>query len=115
MLSRSLFAGALLVGYAAVIHAQIPTPNDAALTRQVDSIANQVLQSTGVPSASVAVVKNGRLAYANAYGAAKLEPRAAATPDMRYAIGSISKQFTAVAVLLLQQEGKLRLDDPVLR
>jgi CubicO group peptidase (beta-lactamase class C family) len=71
------------------------------------------LQSTGVPSATVAVVKNGRTLYANAYGSAKLDPRAAATPDLRYAIGSISKQFTAVAALLLQQDGKLKLDDPV--
>ena len=83
------------------------------LARRVDSIGNQVLQSTGVPSATVTVVKNGSLAYANAYGAAKLDPRVGATTDMRYAIGSISKQFTATAALLLQQEGKLKLDDPV--
>src|SRR6266478_1215507 len=115
MLNRGLLAGVLLMTHVGAIQAQMAASTDAALARQVDSIANQVLQSTGVPSGSVAVVKNGRLAYANAYGAAKLEPRAAATPDMRYAIGSISKQFTAVAVLLLQQDGKLKLDDPVSR
>src|SRR6266853_2126354 len=115
MLNRGLFAGALLIAYGGPIQAQMAAPVDSALARQVDSIANQVLQSTGVPSASVAVVKSGRLAYAHAYGTAKLEPRAAATPDMRYAIGSISKQFTAVAVLLLQQDGNLKLDDPVSR
>src|SRR3954465_5114331 len=81
--------------------------------RTVDSIASAVLQSSGVPSATVAVVKNGQLAYANAYGLAKLDPAVAAKPEMRYAIGSISKQFTAVAALLLQQDGKLKLDDPV--
>ncbi|HJQ54553.1 MAG TPA: serine hydrolase domain-containing protein, partial [Gemmatimonadaceae bacterium] len=80
---------------------------------RVDSLTSQILQSTGVPSATVAVVRNGQLAYANAYGMAKLEPPVRATPDMRYAIGSISKQFTAVAALLLQQDGKLKLDDPV--
>jgi CubicO group peptidase (beta-lactamase class C family) len=79
----------------------------------VDSIATAVLASTGVPSATVAVVTHGQLAYAQAYGSAKLAPRVAATPDMRYGIGSISKQFTAATVLLLQQEGKLSLDDPV--
>jgi CubicO group peptidase (beta-lactamase class C family) len=87
--------------------------SDAALRAKVDSIAMQVLQTTGVPSASVAVVTHGRVAYANAYGAAKLDPRAPATPEMRYAIGSISKQFTATAILLLQQEGKLSLEDHV--
>jgi CubicO group peptidase (beta-lactamase class C family) len=80
---------------------------------KVDSIATQVLRATGVPSASVAVVRHGQLAYAKAYGSAKLDPAVPATPDMRYAIGSISKQFTAAALLLLQQDGKLSIDDPV--
>ena len=115
MLNRGLLAGALLVACVGLVQAQTPAPADTPLARKVDSIANQVLQATGVPSATVAVVKNGRVAYANAYGAAKLDPRVAATPDMRYAIGSISKQFTAVAVLLLQQDGKLKLDDPASR
>ncbi len=86
---------------------------DGALTGRVDSVAQAVLKSTGVPSASVAVVMHGRLAYAQAYGAAKLDPSVPATPQMRYAIGSISKQFTAAAILLLQEQGKLSLDDPV--
>lgn len=86
---------------------------DPSTTTKIDSIASQVLRTTGVPSASVAVVTHGQLAYAKAYGSAKLEPAVPATPDMRYAIGSISKQFTASALLLLQQDGKLSLDDPV--
>ena len=93
--------------------ARAQSNGNAALSARVDSIASAVLSSTGVPSATVAVVTRGRLAYAQAYGAAKLEPRVAATPDMRYGIGSISKQFTAACVLLLQQQGKLSLDDPV--
>jgi D-alanyl-D-alanine carboxypeptidase len=80
---------------------------------RIDSIANQAMLSSGAPSVSIAVVKNGALFYTQAYGFAKLEPRVAANADMRYAIGSISKQVTATAVLLLQQEGKLKLDDPV--
>jgi D-alanyl-D-alanine carboxypeptidase len=115
MLNRALLAGASLIAHVGSVQGQVSAPLDTGLARQVDAIANQVLQSSGVPSASVAVVRNGRLAYANAYGAAKLDPRVAATPDLRYAIGSISKQFTAVAILLLQQDGKLKLDDPVSR
>jgi D-alanyl-D-alanine carboxypeptidase len=114
MLKRALFVCGYVGVFVGSVQAQVASP-DAALARQVDSIANQVLQSTGVPSASVAVVKNGRVAYTNAYGCAKLNPCANATPDLRYAIGSISKQFTAVAILLLQQDGKLRVDDPVSR
>src|SRR5262249_30842577 len=53
--------------------------------------------------------------YVHAYGSARLEPPTPATTAMRYSIGSISKQFTAAAVLLLMQEGKLSLDDKVAR
>src|SRR5437870_5721197 len=77
----------------------------------IDKAAADVLQTTGAPSASVAVVKDGKVAYANAYGRASLDPAVAATPQMRYSIGSISKQFTAAAILLLAEDGKLSLDD----
>jgi D-alanyl-D-alanine carboxypeptidase len=112
---RLLLATALLAAasLSRTAHAQSATPDR--LPAQVDSIASAVLAATGVPSASVAVVRHGEIAYARAYGAASLEPRVAARPEMRYAIGSISKQFTAAAVLLLQQDGKLSLDDPVSR
>ncbi len=87
------------------------------LRSQIDRIAAQVLESTGVPSASVAVVQHGKLVYTHAYGFARLASGSAhavpATPDMRYSIGSISKQFTSTAILLLQDQGKISLDDPV--
>ena len=83
MLNRSLVLSAFSFTY--LLAPKLAQGQDVALSRQVDSIANQVLQSTGVPSATVAVVKNGRTLYANAYGSAKLDPRAAATPDLRYA------------------------------
>jgi D-alanyl-D-alanine carboxypeptidase len=80
---------------------------------EIDNAATRVLQATGVPSASVAIVKDGKLAYVHAYGQARLDPPMPAAPQMQYSIGSISKQFTAAAVLLLQQQGKLSIDDPV--
>jgi CubicO group peptidase (beta-lactamase class C family) len=86
---------------------------DPALKTRVDRIATQVLDQTGVPSASVAVVQHGKLVYTHAYGHARLDPATAATPEMRYSIGSISKQFTAAAILLLQEQGKLSIDDAV--
>ncbi len=83
------------------------------LKAKIDAAANQVLASTKVPSASIAIVKDGRIAYLQAYGQARLSPALDATPQMQYSIGSISKQFTAAAVLMLAQEKKLSLDDPV--
>ena len=84
-----------------------------ALRSNIDDIVRKVLATTGVPSASLAVVEDGRIAYLQAYGDARLEPRTPASPAMRYSIGSISKQFTAAAILMLAEEGKLSLDDPV--
>jgi len=83
------------------------------LREKIDKLAASSLAKSGVPSASVAVVKDGQVVYLKAYGDARLEPKTAATPEMRYSIGSISKQFTAAAILLLQEQGKLSLDDKV--
>jgi D-alanyl-D-alanine carboxypeptidase len=83
------------------------------LRQKIDKIATDTLSSSGVPSASLAIVTDGRIAYVKAYGDARLEPKVAATPQMQYSIGSISKQFTATAILLLQEQGKLSLDDKV--
>src|SRR6201987_68823 len=81
--------------------------------KKIDKVASDALAKTGVPSASVAVVRDGQIAYLHAYGHARLDPETPAKPEMRYSIGSISKQFTAAAILLLQEEGKLSLDDKV--
>ncbi|ABF41718.1 beta-lactamase [Candidatus Koribacter versatilis Ellin345] len=83
------------------------------LRGKIDTAAQQVLSVTGVPSASVAIVQNGEIVYTHAYGKARLQPPTEATPQMRYSIGSISKQFTATAILLLEQQGKLSVDDKV--
>lgn len=83
------------------------------LQQKIDKVATDTLAKTGVPSASVAIVKEGKIAYLHAYGDARLDPRTPAKPEMRYSIGSISKQFTAAAILLLQERGKLSLDDKV--
>jgi D-alanyl-D-alanine carboxypeptidase len=104
---------------ATALHAQSMTTDmtvgtiSPALRTRIDGIAEDVLKLRGVPSASVAVVQGGKLVYAHAYGKAHLDPDVAATPEMRYSIGSVSKQFTAAAILLLQEQGKLSLDDAV--
>ena len=108
---RFLCLAALLVLACAPAFAKDALPAD--LAAKIDKIANDALVKSGVPSASVAVVRDGKLAYAKAYGNARLGPKTAATPAMRYSIGSISKEFTAAAILMLQQQGKLSLDDKI--
>jgi D-alanyl-D-alanine carboxypeptidase len=96
---------------ALTVSAQTQLPAD--VTRKIDTVVTDALTRSGVPSASIAVVKDGQIVYVKAYGDARLEPKTAATSQMRYSIGSISKQFTAAAILLLQEQGKLSLDDKV--
>ncbi len=80
---------------------------------RVDAIASQVLAETNAPSISIAIVKDGKIAYVHAYGLGSLDLATPARPEMRYKIGSVSKQFMAMAILLLVQDGKLSLDDPI--
>ncbi|WP_242690937.1 serine hydrolase domain-containing protein [Lysobacter enzymogenes] len=68
-----------------------------------------------VPGASVLVLRDGRPLLRRGYGMAVLEDGTAATPQTNYRLASVSKQFTAAAVLLLAQDGKLGLDDPIKR
>ena len=89
--------------------AQALTP--AEKTR-IDALVTQTLAGTGVPSASVAIVRGGEIVYTDAWG--KQSPAIpVARADVPYQIASISKQFTAAALLLLEDQGKLDLDDPV--
>ena len=98
-----------------LLQAQTAAPISAALREKIDAIVRQALTDTGVPSASIAAVQAGAITYLQAYGEGRIEPHLPALPSMRYSIGSISKQFTAAAVLLLAEQGKLSLDDSVSR
>lgn len=104
-------AAALAVGCPAAAHAQIPPE----LKQSIDTAAQKVLGETGVPSAQLGIVREGRIVYTAAYGKARLEPALPANVAMHYPVGSISKQFTAACVLLLVEDGKMSLDDPVSR
>ena len=99
--------------FAVVATAAVAQPLTSEDRAAIDAGVTAVLEATGAPSASIAVVRGGEIVYENAYGIARINPDTAARPDMRYAIGSVSKQFTATAILLLQEDGKLSLDDNV--
>jgi D-alanyl-D-alanine carboxypeptidase len=84
-------------------------------TSLIDAAVGEWLTGTGAPSVSIAIVQQGKLQYAKGYGFAQLNPTVPATTATRYAIDSVSKQFTAAAILLLAEQGKLRLSDPLSR
>lgn len=89
------------------------TPAD--LEKKLDNQIQASLRKVGAPSVSVAVVQDGRTSYVRAFGVADLAAGRPASVETRYAVGSISKQFTVAALLLLQEQGKLSLDDKVSR
>jgi D-alanyl-D-alanine carboxypeptidase len=97
---------ALITGSKAVPAAPLDEP-------RVARIVHAELKKLGVPSASVAIVLDDRIAYAQAFGTARPTPQHAATSADRYQIGSISKEFLAASVLMLQEDGKLTLEDKV--
>ncbi|GAI48547.1 unnamed protein product, partial [marine sediment metagenome] len=66
-----------------------------------------------VPGASVLIVRDGRVILRRAYGMADLENRVPASPTTNYRLASMTKQFTAAAVLILVQDRRLSLDDPI--
>ena len=94
--AAAVFPPRLLAQTAAQVVAELP----AAVRTAIDKAATEVLEGTGAPSASIAVIRDGRIAYLQAHGKARIEPAVPATTGMRYSIGSISKQFTAAAILL---------------
>jgi CubicO group peptidase (beta-lactamase class C family) len=88
-------------------------PLSATEERDVDATVRAWIAKTQAPSVSVAIVRDGSIVYAQAYGDARRDPRVAATPQTRYGIASVTKQFTAAAILRLSDEGKLALTDSV--
>ena len=86
-------------------------PLDPAVSKRIDADVHTVLERTGAPSAVIVIVDDGRVVYRKAYGLRDVERKLAAATDTHYEIGSITKQFTAAAILQLQEAGKLRIDD----
>jgi D-alanyl-D-alanine carboxypeptidase len=103
----------LIIGATLTLSHQLAGQLPPTLAEQIDAAVAKALAEYGTPSASIAVVKDGQIAYVKAYGNARLEPPTPALADMRYSIGSVSKQFLSGAILLLVQDGKLSLDDRV--
>jgi len=81
---------------------------------QIDSLMSSIYQS-GYPGAAIAVIKDGSVVFKKGYGVQDLDSKTLITPSTNFNICSITKQFTAYAILQLQREGKLSLDDKLSR
>lgn len=84
-----------------------------ALADQVDDFVLAEMKRHQIPGLSLAVLKNGKLLKSKGYGFANVELSAPATPETVYQLASITKCFTATAIMQLVEDGKLKLDDPI--
>lgn len=88
-------------------------PTDAAIAAAADKLAAQALSETGAAGLSVAVARNGKVILSKGYGLAEVEHDVKADGNSMFRTGSITKQFTAAAIMRLVEQGKLGLDDPI--
>src|SRR5262252_6864160 len=103
-LTLTIFSILFLCGWNA---GQSLTPTEI---QEVDEIFSQYAKPDS-PGCALGIYRNGGIAYSHGYGMASLELGVPITPQTVFDIGSTSKQFTAFSILLLQQQGKLSIDD----
>ena len=90
-----------------------PCAAQDAITAKVDEYVKAEMQKQRIPGLSLAVIKDGRIILAKGYGLANVEHQVPAKPETIFQSGSMGKQFTATAVMMLVEEGKLSLDDSI--
>ena len=94
------------------VFSQAPA-KDAAEVARIEAIVQKVMQQPGAVAVSVAVARGEELFYSKGHGFADLEFAVNADEETMFRIGSITKQFTAAAILKLAERGKLSIDDPL--
>ena len=80
---------------------------------EIDNLINATLRQERVPGMALLVMRSGKVVRMSTYGLANVEQQAPVRHDTLFQSGSLGKQFTATAVLLLQEQGRISLDDPV--
>jgi len=103
---------AVLYGPGATGQGTAPAPDTARLAATLDAMLAK-LYPADAPGAAVIAVRDGQTVLRKAYGMADLELGVTLQPDMVFRIGSMTKQFTAVAILMLVEEGKVAVSDPI--
>src|SRR5262245_52670433 len=102
----AIFSVFLLLFFTVAVSAQ------DGVTSRVDEYILAEMQKQRIPGVSVAVVKAGEIVLAKGYGFANVELQVPVKPETIFQSGSVGKQFTATAIMMLVEEGKLSLEDP---
>jgi len=111
MMFGRLFAASVAALSIASVAQAGPARLSPGLEARIDAAVQENVASGRVAGAAVAVLRDGELVFAKGYGRANLELAAPVNERTVFRIGSLSKQFTAAAVLLLAEQGKLKIDD----
>ncbi len=90
-----------------------PTAEDVRQTAKVDAYVSERMKALHIPGLSLVVLRNGEIVLAKGYGQSNLETGTPASDKTAYALYSITKTFTAVATMMLIEEGKVSLEDPI--
>lgn len=88
-------------------------PSISAQADSIDSYIRDEMSKRRIPGLALIVVRNGKVVRMNGYGLASVELNAPVTPDTVFELASVTKQFTAAAIMLLAEEGALKPDDPI--
>ena len=110
--SVSIFSVALLTCLSTITTAQVIDPSADALA-ELDETIEAHLARTNTPGALAAVVSRGEIVHLKTYGLANVELSVPVTDQSLFEIGSISKQFVTAAVMLLREEDRIGLEDPI--
>lgn len=102
MLKMVVMLLGMQIGFVSLAHAD-----------QLDAKIQREMQRQRIPGLSLAVIHNGKIVKEQGYGFANLEHQVKVTPETVFQSGSVGKQFTAALILLLEQDGKLSLDDKI--
>jgi CubicO group peptidase (beta-lactamase class C family) len=114
MLRTRVVWAILLCAAAGVVTSAVPQVAAPDFSR-LDGIVRKELAATQAPGAAVAVVADGRMVYARGFGVANVETGEPMRPEMLFRLGSTTKMITAATVLLLAEQGKLSLTEPISR
>jgi CubicO group peptidase (beta-lactamase class C family) len=79
----------------------------------IDTFVAQEMQKEQIPGLALTIIKDGQIVKAKGYGYSNLEHQVPVKPETIFQSGSIGKQFTATAIMLLVEDGKINLDDPI--
>jgi CubicO group peptidase (beta-lactamase class C family) len=109
MTNNLIYTGFLLMGL--LCNGASATPADTVLT--IDRFVSAEMARQKIPGMAAAVVKSGEVVVAKGYGFASLEHQVPVTTHSIFQSGSVGKQFTVVAIMLLEEQGKLRLDGKI--